>query len=85
MIYVFLNRYLPTVSTHLGAGSSHDLGHQSDGYPTESHVPQGLKRPKKINGGLFRTYMAPLQGQFKLHMELEPACQCDACASHPHT
>src|SRR6266481_5740469 len=58
MIYVFLNRYLPTISTHLGAGSSHNLRHRWDRYPTESHVPQGLKKPKKFNRGLFRTYMA---------------------------
>src|SRR6266481_6826543 len=58
MIYVFLNGYLPAISAHLGARSSHDLGHQSDGYPTESHILQGLKKPKKINRGLFRTYMA---------------------------
>src|SRR6266481_4689301 len=59
MIYIFLNGYLPAISTHLGAGSSHDLGHWSDGYPTESRVLQGLKKPKKNCLCLFHTYMAP--------------------------
>src|SRR6266481_569403 len=85
MIYIFLNGYLPAVSTRLGTGSSHDLGHRSDGYLMESHVPQGLKKPQKMFLCLFRTYMAPPRGQFELRTELEPVHQCDARTSHPHT
>src|SRR6266481_6454457 len=58
MIYIFLNGYLPTISTRLGARSSHNLRHRSDGYPTESHIPQGLKKPQNILLSLFHTHMA---------------------------
>ena len=59
MIYIFLNGYLPTISTRLGARLSYDLGHQLDGYPMESRIPQGLKKPQKMLFCLFHTYMAP--------------------------
>src|SRR6266481_4771858 len=58
MIYIFLNGYLPTISTRLGARLSYDLGHQLDGYPMESRIPQGLKKPQKMLFCLFHTYMA---------------------------
>ena len=55
MIYVFLNGYLPTISTHLGTGSSHDLGHQSDRYQRNPAFHGPLKTLKKF----YRLYFVP--------------------------
>ena len=61
MIYIFLNGYLPTVSTHLGTRSSYGLRDQSDSYLIEPCIPQGFKQAENFEYICYTIYMALLR------------------------